>query len=113
MEQQQDNVIERYMVILACGERMLQCASEGAWEDLITRESGYLAEIEQLAQLEQDTQLDAEHREAKQYLLVRIRDTEQQLCAMLQTRMSQLSEFMTQSRNQLRVHQAYESGMAT
>ncbi len=112
MEQQQENVIERYMGILSRGEQMLESASQGAWEDLIAQEGDYVFEIEQLAHLEQVTQLDAARREIKHYLLLKIRDTEAQLCAMLQTRMSQLSEFMAQSRNTLRVNQAYEPGVA-
>lgn len=111
MEPEQDMVIERYRTILAQGERMHQSAVDEAWEDLIAQASDYVSAIEDLERLEYGAQLDAARREIKLDLLNRIRDNEQQVSEMLQARMSQLGELMAQSRTELRVHQAYESGM--
>lgn len=104
----QDRVIEHYTSVLAHGQKMLDSANSGDWEDLISQEGDYVEVIETLAQLEQSAQLDTAGRELKLDLLTQIRDTEEQLRELLQSRMGQLSDLMAQSQSELRVHQAYE-----
>ena len=108
----QDRVIDRYGEVLASGQVMLARAGAGQWDRLIDEQHAYIERVDSLVELEGDLALDDARHAIKNALLADIREVEQALTALLQARMNELSDLMTQSRNEHRVRQAYDAGVA-
>lgn len=105
-------IIDRYQGILAQGHTMLAHAHNGDWDALVTLQDEYVCHVAQLADFEKNLDLDDATRARKYELLVEICQAEDSVRGLLQSRMREISEFMTQSRSRQRVSQAYEAGMS-
>jgi len=107
-----DNIIiERYQGVLAQGHAMLAHAHNGDWGALVALQDQYVCHVAQLADFEKDMELDEATRARKYELLVEICRAEDSVRDLLQARMRDISEFMSQSRRRQRVSQAYETGV--
>ncbi|GAA3539973.1 flagellar protein FliT [Zobellella aerophila] len=103
----QEEVIASYQFLLECSVRMLFRARDEDWGSLIDEESRYVAEVEQLAKVEQGLALDRPHQERKAVLLRQILEQDREIRERLTRRREELSRLMGVSQRQRQLNSAY------
>ncbi|MFS2220935.1 flagella biosynthesis regulatory protein FliT [Pantoea sp. B65] len=101
------HLLEIYQQLLRISQSMLNLASEGKWDALIEMEVHYLSVVEKLAQSTEKTPISAHALEQLRPVLRHILDNEAEVKSLLQARMDELSQLITQSTRQKSVNSAY------
>lgn len=100
-------LINNYQQILSLSHSMLRHASRGEWDDLITQEVSYVTAVQHLARTTEaappSEQLQAQLRPVLRHIL----DNESEVRRLLQIRMDELTQLVSQSAVQKSMVSAY------
>lgn len=103
------HMLVTYQQLLSLSQAMLRLATDGRWDELIDTEVDYVSAVEKLAKTTQDVPLSSEALEQLRPVLRHILDNEAEVKRLLQGRMSELSDLVSQSSRQKSVNNAYGS----
>ena len=104
----QQVLVEHYEALRSQTRQMLDSARDADWPTLIGQQESYLMQVEQLATLETERQLDAENRARKATLLEEILENDLEIRARLIERRDELGELIGTAQRQRKLHRAYD-----
>lgn len=88
---------------------MLAYAQQAEWDELAATGQSYVGDIAKLAELEDGLVLDDDYQHRKNKLVIRIRDSEMNLRALLEQRAQELSDSITELECQRKLNGTYTS----
>ncbi|APX94964.1 hypothetical protein BWR19_08665 [Halomonas sp. 1513] len=88
---------------------MRELARAEAWDELIQHQARYVVEVERLARMEQELELDAAHRERKAALLEAILERDHEVRERLVARRDELGELIGTSQRRRDLSRAYRT----
>ena len=100
-------VVDGYEMLLAYTHLMLESARNRDWATLIDQERDYVLQVERLASLDAEFQLDDEQRERKAELLETILENDLEIRQRLVERRDELSSQIGNAQRQQSVQRAY------
>ncbi|MEQ6887192.1 flagellar protein FliT [Halomonas sp. CS7] len=106
----QQALVEKYEALRWRTRRMLDSAREADWPTLIDQQESYLLQVDQLAMLEAERQLDAAHRARKATLLEEILENDLEIRERLIERRDELGELIGTTQRQRKLRHAYDVG---
>ncbi|MDR9440616.1 MAG: flagellar protein FliT [Halomonas sp.] len=103
----QQALLEGYEALLSRTRLMLDSARDANWPALVDQESTYIMQAEQLAKLDAEHHLDADHRARKAGLLEQILANDLEIRERLIERRNELGELIGASQRQRNLRDAY------
>lgn len=103
----QQALVEGYETLLARTRLMLESAHDANWPALIDQEGGYVMQVERLARLDAELQLDEDHQARKAQLLEQILENDLEIRERLIERRDELGELIGTTQRQRNLRRAY------
>ena len=100
-------IVDGYEILLAYTRFMLDSARDGDWATLIEQERDYVLQVERLAGLDAELELDGEQRDRKAELLEAILENDLEIRQRLVERRDELSTQIGNAQRQQSVQRAY------
>ena len=101
-------LVEHYEALRSRTRQMLASARDADWPTLIDQQEDYLIQVERLATLEAERQLDAANRAHKATLLEEILENDLEIRTRLIERRDELGELIGAAQRQRKLHRAYD-----
>lgn len=103
----QQAIVEGYEALLTCTRLMLESAREADWPALITQEGDYVIQVERLARLDAQLELDTDNRHRKAQLLEQILENDLEIRKRLIERRDELGKLIGTTQRQRDLRRTY------